>query len=157
MKLGNIPRKMNNKSGFLPPPIPFQKPEKVILGKEDYLSMKLRSNPTEEKSSLYELAVPYFRNGTAEEWFRFEKNLANVFIRQNLTTGPTQYAMARRLLQGDCLTQFETKADELGNESVPNFKLVMKAVRESVMPLRAVQTQKRYMRRLLRKPKEMKI
>ena len=104
MKLGNIPRKSTNKSGFLPPPIPFQKPEKATLGKEDYLSMKLRSNPAEEKSSLYKLAVPYFCNGTAKEWFGFEKNVFNVFIGQNLTTGPTQYAMARRLLQGDCLT-----------------------------------------------------
>ena len=158
MKLGNIPKKHSNiKSGFLPPPIPFEKPKKATLGKEDYLAMKLRSNPADEKSGLYDLVVPYFHNGTAEEWFGFTKNLANVFIGQNLTTGPTQYAMARQLLQGNCLTQFDSKADKLGNKSVPNFKLVMRAVTESVMPLRAVQTQKRYMRRLLRKPKKMKI
>ena len=53
------------------------------------------------------------------------------------------------------MTQFDTKADELGNELTANFKLVMRAVTESVMPLCAVQTQKRYMRRLLHKPKDM--
>ena len=67
------------------------------------------------------------------------------------------YAMTRQLLQGDCLTQFKFKANKLETETVGRFKQSMWAVTKSVMPVRAVQTQRRYMHRLLRKPKEMKI
>ena len=63
--------------------------------------------------------------------------------------------MARRLLKGEPLQQFEWKAETIGNETVLNFNECLRAVCESVFPVSALKHQKRYMRRVLRKPKDM--
>ena len=156
------------KSGFLPPPIPLARPEKRELSKEEYLTMKLRSIPDKATSPTYDLNVPYFDSGTPEEWLKLLENLKRVFTGQNLTTASTKYAMTRRLLMGDALSQFDAKAEELRKaaeapeggvweETDKNLTACLNSVTEKVMPKRALQTQKRYMRRIIRKPVEMKI
>jgi len=51
---------------------------------------------------------------------------------------------------------FNFKATEVGNEKVANYKIVMDAVTAHVFPIKALQTQKCYMRRFIRKPQDMK-
>ena len=106
-----IPRKLSkNNSGFLPPLILLERAkQEKSLGKNKYLSMELKSSPTNQNSPVYKKAVPYFKTGSVEQWFVFEKDLKEVFVGQNLTTGPSQYAMTRRLLQGDCLAQLMSR------------------------------------------------
>ena len=174
-----VPRKdqvsnMDRKSGFLPPPIPLERPKIKKLQRDKYLVMKLRSIPNKSTSPVYELNVPYFKDGTPEEWFKFLENFAKVLVGQDLTTGATQFAMARRLLLGDTLSQFDKKVKELKTEAIAdaeagtvimdadietidNLKTCLQAVTVSVLPQKALQTQKRYMRRILRKPQGMKI
>ena len=143
--------------------------------------MKLQSNPKKSSSPIYELNVPYFKNGTVKEWMKFLDNLEKVIIRQDLSTGPTQFSMARQLLSGDMLAQFNNKALAIknketvqraknkkeGEDVVPvntediethaNLKKCLQAVTISILPPQALQTQKRYMGRLLQKPVEMKV
>ena len=95
--------KKPNKTGFPAPPIPLERPDPKELGKSSYIELKLRSVPENVDSALYTLTVPYFRSGTSEEWFLFTKSLFRVIEGQQLTTGPSRYSMARRLLQGDPL------------------------------------------------------
>ena len=173
-----VPNKKNNtdrKSGFLPPPIPLERAETKTLQKDDYLTMKLRSIPNKSTSPVYELNVPYFKaDGTPEEWLKFLRNFKKVIVGQDLTTGVTQFAMARRLLMGETLAQFNKKAKDLLEEAVKdaaegdviteadvetvaNLQLCFQAVTVTVLPHKALQTQKRYMRRVLRKPQGMKI
>ena len=164
----------DRKSGFLPPPIPLERPEVKKLQKDEYLVMKLRSIPNKSTSPVYELNVPYFKDGTPEEWLKFLENFRKVLVGQDLTTGVTQFAMARRLLLGDTLAQFEKKIKEVKNaavaaaeegtaitnadvETIDNLKTCLQAVTVSVFPQKSLQTQKRYMRRILRKPQGMKI
>ena len=164
----------DRKTGFLPPPIPLERPEAKTLQKDEYLVMKLRSIPSKSTSPVYELNVPYFKDGTPEEWLKFLENFKKVLVGQDLNTGATQFAMARRLLMGDTLSQFEKKIKELKAkavheamegtavtdldvETVENLKLCFQAVTVTVLPQKALQTQKRYMRRVLRKPQGMKI
>ena len=101
-------------------------------------------------------------------------NFKKVIVGQGLNTGPTQFAMARRFLMGDTLSQFNQKANELKEkavleaaenttvtnamiEMVANLEECFNAVTKTVLPPKALQTQKRYMRRMLRKPQGMKI
>ena len=49
---------------FIPPAIPLDRPTKKTYKKSEVLSLKLRSNPTDEDSQTYELTVPFFRSGT---------------------------------------------------------------------------------------------
>ena len=173
----SVPKKTNNndrKSGFLPPPIPLERPTNKVLQKDEYLVMKLRSVPNKSNSPVYELNVPYFKDGTPEEWMKFLINFKKIIIGQDLSTGPTQFAMARRLLMGETLTEFNKKVEELKVEAteaadegvaitdrtvetIDNLDVCFKAVTSIVLPPKALQTQKRYMRRVLRKPQGMKI
>ena len=133
------------------------------LAKDQYLALKLKSVPGQATSAEYTLNVPYFQSGTPEEWLKFLQNLDRVFVGQNLTTGPNKFSMARRLLAGDSLSHFDRKAETLVDadnnvvESEANFKLAIRAVTETILNKKALLTQKRYMRRILRKPKTMTI
>ena len=113
-----VPKKSTNdrRSGFLPPPIPLERPPPRILQKDEYLVMKLRSEPKRSSSPVYELSVPYFKNGTPEEWMKFLENFEKIIIGQDLSTGPTQFSMARRLLSRETLANFNSKALALKNE-----------------------------------------
>ena len=82
-----------------------------------------------------------------------------------MTTGPHKFSMARRLLVGESLSHFEKKAEsfvettegvENCNETIENFEQCLQAVTMTVFPKKALTTHKRYMRRIMRKPKEMK-
>jgi len=139
------------------PPIGLARPEIRELEHGEYQRYKLRNVPEDESSPTYELSVPYFGTGTPEEWLKFRKNLEKVVVGQNVTTGPGRYTVARRLLEGDALASFDQGARLHGAESIPNFKRCLDDVTKHVFPKRALQTQKRYMRRFLRKPPTMKI
>ena len=57
------------------PPIPLIKEEEKAYAKGSYTTLKLRANPAEENSPIYEIQVPYFKSGTCELfldlWTRF--------------------------------------------------------------------------------------
>ena len=44
------------------PPIPLIKEEEKAYAKGSYTTLKLRSNPAEENSPIYEIQVPYFKS-----------------------------------------------------------------------------------------------
>ena len=66
--------------GFVPPLIPFERPEARELEKDQYLALKLKSVPGSASSYEYTLNVPYFQAGMAEEFIKFLKNLDRVFV-----------------------------------------------------------------------------
>jgi len=135
----------------------LERPEVRDLEHGEYQRYKLRNVPEDENSPTYELSVPYFGTGTPEEWLKFKKNLEKVVVGQNVTGGPQRYVVARRLLEGDALASFDQAARLHGPETVQHFKRCLDDVTKHVFPKRALQTQKRYMRRFLRKPPTMKI
>ena len=80
------------------------------------------------------MPIPYFSTGTPEEWLRFVRNVSKVFVGQNLTTGPQQYACIRRLLDGNSLAVFELSAADLGNPTVLNAEVISKDLRDQLFP-----------------------
>ena len=48
------------------------------LEKGQYHVYKLRTVPTDPNSPIYELMVPFFDSGTAEEWIKFQRGVAVV-------------------------------------------------------------------------------
>ena len=157
-----VPRRSNyrdSNDGFIPPPIPFERPAARELEKDQYLALKLKSVPGSATSLEYTLNVPYFQSGMGGEWIKFLENLERVFVGQDLQSGPNKFSMTRRLLAGDSLSHFNNHAVSLvEKEGVPNktedtFKACIRAVTKTIMGKKALLTQKRYMRRILRKPK----
>eukprot|EP00957_Ditylum_brightwellii_P070594 5363610-Ditylum_brightwellii.AAC.1 len=59
----------NHNFGNKPLPIPFYMPDnKKKLSPLDYQTYKLRTNPKDKKSMVYNLVVKYYEVGTPEEW-----------------------------------------------------------------------------------------
>ena len=83
----------NSSKPLLPPAIPFDRPEIKDYAKNEVLSLKLRSNPMDNESQTYELTVPFFHSGTAEEWLTTKRAIKKIVTGQNITAGPAQYAM----------------------------------------------------------------
>eukprot|EP00957_Ditylum_brightwellii_P144561 11011873-Ditylum_brightwellii.AAC.1 len=101
--------------------IPFLRPEPRNLEKGQYHTYKLCTTPADATSPVYELSVPFFDEGTPEEWIKFRCGLAAVLKGQNVMQGPASYTVAKTLLKGDALTVFEQAEIAQGNQTVPHF------------------------------------
>ena len=74
------------------PLIPLIKEEEKAYAKGSYTTLKLRSNPAEENSPIYEIQVLYFKSGTCEQFLEFMDKVQAIIAGQNLTTGPQKVA-----------------------------------------------------------------
>jgi hypothetical protein len=141
---------------YVQPVIGLERPSKKELKKDECLTFKLRSSPNDANSLTYEITVPFFRNGSPEELLLFLKLVDRVLAGTNTTSGPNKYALIRRLLQGDALTAFNNAATAEGNETNANYEICCQKLIKHAFPKKALTDQKRYMRRFLRKPRDMK-
>ena len=159
MKLGTIPRKETTYEPrrMLVPPIGLERPEKKELAKDQQLTFKLRANPPQANSPTYDTTVPFYNTGTCEEWLTTLRAILRVAEGQNMTNGPARFALARRILQGDALSAFETAAATHNAETVDTCLESLQSVTAHVFPTDALTQQKRYMRRFMRKPMEMNV
>jgi hypothetical protein len=142
---------------YVSPAISLNRPARRELNKDEVLNFKLRTDPKDKDSTTYELTIGYFSKGTAEELLLFLRSVKKILKGQDVTTGPTQYALMRRLLQGDALAAFNKAAKENATETTANYEKCVQALITHVLPRKALAIQKRYMRRFLRKPKDMKV
>ena len=109
-------------------------------------------NPQDTDSTTYKIPMSYFRDGTPKEWLLFKKKLKRCIKGQSATTGQAKYALARRLLAGQALADFNHAALIHGGETAANYKRCIEAVILGVFPQKGLQDQKRWMRRFLKKP-----
>ena len=119
---------------------------------------KLRSDSTNNKSITYSVQLAPFNVGSPEEWLKHLKTLKVIFKGQNLTRAADKFAMTKRLLKGQALSVFEKEisAEDL-SENNANLDQALKAVTADVFPTNALAQQKWAMRRLIRKPLNMKV
>jgi hypothetical protein len=129
--------------GFMRAPISLERPTEKEAKDGDYASFKLRSNPEDSNSPLHEIKVQYWKGGTAEEWFLFQRDLERVLTGQNVTYAKDAYAITRGLLKGEFLTRFNVKAAELKEENEDNYKQSVNAITSYILPKKALAVQKR--------------
>ncbi len=171
-----------------PPAIPLQRePMKTqnVQDKRNYVTLKLRTNPTVASSPTYDRTVKYFETGTPEEWLFFNRDLKEVSTGQNVRNAAGKFALARMLLQGDALAIFENQVLEARKkiekeqaqnqdndeavldlefevedalvETEETFTRALQAVGTNIFPQGALRVQKRYMRKFMKKPKKLTI
>ena len=100
-----IPKKNQTTPTFQPPAIPLRKVPLDTAEPGDIVQVKLRSTPTDAASQQYTLKVRVFGSGSVESYLDWEEAFDKAVKGQNITTGPPMYAMAKRLLEGDALTE----------------------------------------------------
>ena len=145
------------KRRIIEPVIGLDRPKPKNLEKGQYVTIKCRTEPGNASSPTYDIHVPIFKTGTAEDYLNWRKNLGKAIIGQNCTTAQSTFAMARRLLDGDALAAFDTTALTLEGETAEGFQHLINELTVHVFPDKAAQQQKRYMRRALRKPVGMPV
>ena len=101
-----VPPRHYNKKTLVVPPIPLEREETKKVSKAKVQTFKCRTDPSNKDSPAYEVCVPYFSDGTPEEWIVFLRTLTAAMKGQGDTTGPAQYVKARQLLQGSALATF---------------------------------------------------
>eukprot|EP00957_Ditylum_brightwellii_P165679 12612639-Ditylum_brightwellii.AAC.1 len=137
--------------------IPFLRPDPRNLEKGQYHTYKLRTTSTDPTSPVYELSVPFFDEGTPEEWIKFRCGLSAVRKGQNITQGPASYTVAKTLLKGDTLTMFKQEEIIRGNQTLPHFNECLDDFAGHVFPEKTGQIQKCYMQRNLQFTKNLTV
>ena len=117
--------------------------------------LKCCITPAESTSLTYNLPVPYFKTGTPEEFLKWCANVENGMKGYGANSDPSKYLFKCKLLEGDALTVFDLKANKYSSNNNENYELTMEHLISHIFPTKALQKQKRYMRQVLRKPREM--
>eukprot|EP00957_Ditylum_brightwellii_P046590 3534573-Ditylum_brightwellii.AAC.1 len=73
------------------------------LTPSDYQTYKLRTNPKDEKSVVYNLVVKYYKVVTPEEWLQFMDAVTQVIKGQDIQDRDVAYLLVKSLLKGDAL------------------------------------------------------
>eukprot|EP00957_Ditylum_brightwellii_P017686 1332428-Ditylum_brightwellii.AAC.1 len=79
--------------------IPFKRADPKPLKHGPFHTYKLRTIPADSTSPIYELLLPFFGEGSPEEWILFRRGLTAVLKGQHITQGPPSYAVAKALLK----------------------------------------------------------
>lgn len=161
-----------------PPAIPLHRSpikHQDTQDKRNYVTLKLRTNPSVASSPTYDRIVKYFETGTPEEWLVFTRDLKEVATGQNVRNAAGIFALTRMLLRGDALAIFENHILEVRKklekelpeaeveaevdddlvETQESFVTAIQAVGKHIFPPGALRVQKRYMRRFMKKPRDL--
>ena len=150
-------KKSKSKSLEVTPAIPLERPEPKEYSSQNFLSNKCYSTPGDANSNTYNVSVQYFEEGTPEEWLQLLAAHKRVSQGQNITNGPGMYNVLSRHLKGSILSKYNTVAQAHGNQTVEHLKLVMADLTAHVFPSKSYVIQKRYMKKFIKKPRNMKI
>ena len=103
-----------NRTRLLKPAIGLKRMDRGDKGKHGE-KIKCRTNRNNADSTTYKIPMAYFRDIAPEEWLLFKKKLTWCMTGQNATGGATKFALARRLLSGRALADFNHAATANGN------------------------------------------
>ena len=156
-------------------PIPLEMAKKPPLDKGKFMTFKLKTSPGKSGSTTYDLSVPFFRNGTSEEFLQLVQYLDKVFKGSGIEKGEEMINLASQLFEGESKAAFkravqtarDRKADmaamdediefdpELTKEEF--YGTILRETANHVLPTRFLARQKRFLRRKMRKPRDMKV
>ncbi len=116
--------------------------------KSGYITMELST--AAGGAGKYKKHLAYFDDGSPQEWITFQKDMAEVWAQNGITSPDNRMAIIRTILRGETLTTFEAAVAErrVGPEGT-TLDLTMAMVEEalsevttSIFPHRALDFQK---------------
>jgi hypothetical protein len=157
-----IPKKAVHTEAVLPLIEEEQEKPKATEMIEFILQQRAGTKPGQPS---YKVKVRRFCEGTVGQWIDIRKSIAEMWTQNAITKAQDQVANVTTILRGDSLTSFEDKIQELmtgiddaGEEFDVDLTEDMvlqglNAVARTVFPHRALEVQKQWMRRRMKKPK----
>ena len=113
--------------------IPFKKEPPRYVSKEDRLSFKLYSTPSDPDSITYEMKTYAFDDGLPEEWLEHVKTYRKLIAGQSITAEGLAFAMLKRLLKGKTLADFERIfTEEAYTNSMDNVNEMLDKLTEGI-------------------------
>jgi hypothetical protein len=165
---------IQKKATFLFSPLPLVEEPKDREEKPkatDLIEFILKQRAVSTASApTYKLKVSRFCKGTVSEWISFGKAIAELWKQNGLTNAQDKIANICTILCGDLLTGCEERIQELTTSVDDTGETVtmeivtdetvedcLNAVAHMVFPFRALENPKQWMRRRMKKPKELSI
>ncbi len=169
MLAARIPRKKPNTTHFLKPVLPIipEQLPNMEENKSKYISIELKARvgASTSSSSTYKKYVKLFEEGTPQEWIDTLQDIREIWT-QNSITGPTdKVSTVRAILKGESLIAFESSLQEArlseeGLEAIltaEHIELALQGVTATVFPHRALELQRLWMQRAMKKPYDLSI
>jgi hypothetical protein len=164
MLVKNVPRKAADRKGEILPslelladPVPDDK------DKTSSVIFTLRVRAVDQGGPTYKRVIRLFKEGTPQEWIAFLDGLHEVWRQNAVLDAADRVAVIHTVLREDALVQFEAAMMDLQlpiagvihpfNNDLINDALQVVAL--GVFPHRALILQKRWMRRIMKKPWDM--
>jgi hypothetical protein len=135
--------------------------------KAKFISFELKSRAGQPAgSTTYKKFVRVFEEGTPQQWIDLIRDVEEIWT-QNTVNGPTdRTSTIRALLKGESLTAFDTALEDVRVDPDPNVQALvpltvdhigqaMDNVATAVFPHRALEIQKLWMNRGMRKPYDL--
>lgn len=129
--------------------------------KTSFITMELKAKAGgPEKSPKYKKCLVLFDEGSPQQWIDLQRDITEVWTQNALTTAEDRMAIIKTVLRGESLTIFETSiaesiVDEHGAAvalTMDMVTLAMTAITSATFPHRALENQKQWMRKVMRKP-----
>jgi hypothetical protein len=129
--------------------------------------LKQRANSTANNAATYKMVVQRFNEGTVQQWITVRGKFEEIFTQNSITGATDQLATVRSILRGESLTCLNAYIEEHSTYTnaagiLTQIALMtagvlagLHAVAETVLPFRALSNQKLWMRRGMKKPREL--
>ena len=157
-----IPRK----GLLLKPCIPLIDTTPIDVDKTQLVTYSLKIRPGGANDHTYKKTVRLFAEGSVTEWIETIRDLHEIWKQNSVNGAHDRAAIVRTILRDEALAHFDGSVQEQReNEDNPDEELeltvgmvdvALVAVSGAVFPHRALENQKLWMRRHLKKPSSMK-
>jgi hypothetical protein len=169
MLSARIPKK-NPAPNTLKPVLPMiiEKSESFEDDKSRFITIELRARVNAPASSAaYKKYIKKFEEGSAQEWIDLQRDSEEIWTQNSITGGTDRASTARALLRGESLTSFEASLEEARRNKVDGVagaplaiesemvNTAMTAVATTVFPHHALEIQRLWMTRGMRKSYKM--
>ena len=152
----------------LQPVIPLI-PEALPIKEQDkakFISLVLKNRAGGPNTSTYKKYVRKFEEGSVQEWIDLLKDFDEIWTQNVIHGGSDRAATVRALTHGETLSSFESalmeaseqnKLGELEPITPEHVQTTLNAISNQVFPHCALETQRIWMYRVMKKPKDLSV
>ncbi len=154
--------------GFLPviPLVPTKLTADELKDKAAYIIFTLQvSRGGGAGAPTYKKSVRTFEDGDPQQWMEVMTGLREIWLQNSVDDPRDMSNTVVAILKGDSLTAYQTALEDLTVDPDDDTQVIpltedhveeaLRAVTETVFPFRALETQKQWMSRYMKKPYDM--
>jgi len=156
-------QKWLSKGPAVKPIVPLERevPEDPDDDKSKFVTMEVKNRA--DGKTTYKMSVRVFEEGSPQQWLQLLGDIKLIWVQNSLTKANNRIASLHAVLRGESKTAFEAALQELAVDEEGNKVEVttnhiddaLKEVGKEVFPRRALELQRLWMLRYMRKPKMM--